>query len=333
MLIALMNNSPTTNMAAEVDRVTATRFNVLVADDSDNDQILTGRLIAKSSCLRLVATVNSGQMVKDYLTGRDKFADRNRFPFPDLVLLDMDLGAISGLEVLDWIKKSCFSKLRVVMLSGTVDPEIAVRAILGGADYFQSKNSSSAEFAHLIRRLEVLLMLLEKREPQKKVPRMNNILTVVDGRAPPLEESIIAAASTGRNFILILDAESELEKLWSALGTTNIVPDRLQRWALLALTEALTSDDFAMLQQCCQERFVYLIEQITLNRNVPPRTKRYMLYCEIRGIISDHDTVEEAGLGLLNYLQGFKMARLLPLAGIYDHGHGRWERVKKLSSN
>ena len=42
---------------------------------------------------------------------------------------------------------------------------------------------------------------------------------------------------------------------------------------------------------------------------------------------------EEAGLALLNYLQGFKMARLLPLAGIYDHGRGKWERVKKLSSD
>lgn len=57
-----------------------------------------------------------------------------------------------------------------------------------------------------------------------------------------------------------------------------------------------------------------------------------MLYCELRGIISDHDMVEEAGLALLNYLQGFKIARLLPLAGIYDHGRGKWERVKKLSS-
>jgi CheY-like chemotaxis protein len=328
-----MKISPTTNMAGEVDRITALRFNVLVADDSTDDQILTARLLSKSNCLKMVAAVNSGEMVKDYLAGRGKFGDRNQFPFPDLLLLDMDLGAVSGLEVLDWIKKSRFSTVRVVMLSGSIDPELALRAILGGADYFQSKNSSSDALAHLIRRLELLMMLLEKRESQRKESKMNNILTVVDGRAPPVEEKIIAAASTGRNFILVLDAASELEKLWSALGTTNVVPDRFQRWALLALTEALAPEDFAMLQMCCQGRFIYLIEQITLNRNVPPRTKRYMLYCELRGIISDHDTVEEAGLALLNYLQGFNMARLLPLAGIYDHGRGKWERVQKLSSN
>jgi len=60
--------------------------------------------------------------------------------------------------------------------------------------------------------------------------------------------------------------------------------------------------------------------------------RRFMLYCELRGIISHHNTVEEAGLSLLNYLTGFNMARLLPLAGIYDHSSGKWERVKKLTS-
>lgn len=75
-----------------------------------------------------------------------------------------------------------------------------------------------------------------------------------------------------------------------------------------------------------------MIEQITLNRNVPPRTKPFLLYCELRGIISGHDTVEDAGLSLLNYLEGFESARLLPLAGIYEHASGEWERVKTLSS-
>jgi hypothetical protein len=66
---------------------------------------------------------------------------------------------------------------------------------------------------------------------------------------------------------------------------------------------------------------------------VPPRVGRFLLYCELRGIISHHNTVEEAGLSLLNYLSGFKMARLLPLAGIYDHASGKWERVKSLRSS
>ena len=315
----------------------AMRFKVLAADDSPNDQLLTQLRLKRSRCLELIATVSTGQKVKKYLLGEGSFADRNAFPFPDLLLMDVDMPGTNGFEVLEWIKTQNFPRLRIVMLSGNEHPQAAARALALGADYFQSKNSHPADLNHLVRRLELLMVLLENREPRlPQVPRknMNNkILTVVDGRAPPWKQAITDAAASGKNFLLVLDSESELEKLWSTLGTTNIVPGRLQRWGLLALVEALTPEDFDSLQKISEQRFIYLIEQITLNRNIPPRTKRYLLYCELRGIISDHDTVEEAGLSLLGYLEGFKLARLLPLAGIYEHGNGKWARVKKLTSS
>ena len=89
-----------------------------------------------------------------------------------------------------------------------------------------------------------------------------------------METSHYRCSRVRQNFLLILDSESELEKLWRTLGTTNIVPGRLQRWGLLALVEALTPEDFESLQKISEQRFIYLIEQITLNRNVPPRTNR-----------------------------------------------------------
>ena len=324
-------------VGASIDRMEAMRFKVLAADDSPNDQLLTQLRLKRSCSLQLVAAVTTGQQVEAYLRGDGAFGDRNAFPFPDLLLLDVDMPGMNGFEVLEWIKTQDYPNLRIVMLSGNEHPRTAARAIELGADYFQSKNSHPADLNRLVRRLELLMVLLENREP--RVPQRpkkimdKNILSVVDGRAPPWKQAIIDAAASGKNFLLVLDSESELEKLWSTLGTTNVIPGRLQRWGLLALVEALTPEDFASLQKISEQRFIYLIEQITLNRNVPPRTKRFLLYCELRGIISDHDTIEEAGLSLLSYLEGFKLARLLPLAGLYDHGSGKWERVKKLSSN
>ena len=99
------------------------------------------------------------------------------------------------------------------------------------------------------------------------------------------------------------------------------------------MAEALTAEDYAFLLDVYRGSHVYLIEQITFDRNVPPRTKKIMLYCELRGIVSEHDTVEEAGIALLGYLDTFKRARLLPLAGIYEHNGAKWVRVKKLTSN
>jgi hypothetical protein len=182
------------------------------------------------------------------------------------------------------------------------------------------------------------MMLLEQRDQHKAKPHanimnINRTLAIVDGRAPPWDVNIRAAADSKRNFLLILDTELDLERLWAALGTTTIVPDRLHRWGALAMADALNDEDYATLLAIYRTQCVYLVEQLTLTRNVPPRTKRIMLYCELRGIISEHNTVEEAGLALLDYLNGFAKARLLPLAGIYEYKEETWIRVKKLSSN
>ena len=200
----LSNPQQTETVGASIDRMEAMRFKVLAADDSPNDQLLTQLRLKRSRSLELVATVCSGQKVKQYLLGEGAFADRNAFPFPDLLLMDMDMPGMTGLEVLEWIKTQNFPRLRIVMLSGNEHPQAAARALALGADYFQSKNSHPADLNHLVRRLELLMVLLENREPRlPQLPRkiMNNkILTVVDGRAPPWKQAITDAAASGKTF-------------------------------------------------------------------------------------------------------------------------------------
>src|SRR5687767_13253465 len=109
-----------------IDRMTAVKFKVLVADDSVVDQILAQRRLSRSCCLELVGTAADGDEVKDYLTGNGKYADRKKFPFPDLLLLDVDMPRSNGFEVLAWVKSRNFPSLRIVMLSGHSDPEAGV---------------------------------------------------------------------------------------------------------------------------------------------------------------------------------------------------------------
>src|SRR6478736_273112 len=220
-----------------VDHMAAMRFAVLVADDSSEDRFFIERGLKRSPSLHQVGVVGDGQMVQDYLSGRGEYADRARYPFPDLLLLDIDMPHVNGLEVLVWLKTQNFPFLRVVMLSGSLDSANIARALELGADYCQAKNVDRGMMEALMRRLEILMILLERRDPKPPSPFMNSFktLNIVDGRGPPWEAEINAAADTKQNFILILKSEQDLDKLWAALGTTNILPDRLNRWGVLAM--------------------------------------------------------------------------------------------------
>ena len=273
---------------------------------------------------------------QDYLAGVGRFSDRAQFPFPDLLLLDLDMPHVNGLEVLAWLRSQKFPQLRTVVLSATPDPAKIASSLELGADYFQVKMSDTNDIRAFMHRLELLMVMLDTRDQislQNENFMKSNTLTIIDGRSPPAEAQMLEVANTKRNFLLILRAEQELEKLWAVLGTTTTMPGRLDRWGVLAMADAVSEDGYRLLLDVYAANAVYLIEQLVLTRTVPPRTLPIVLYCEMRGIISEHTTVEEAGLSLLEYLARFDRARLLPLAGIYEYRDAKWQRVKKLTSD
>jgi two-component system response regulator len=326
----------------ETEKNAALRFGVLLADDSQADHFFAKRALDKSVCLRPVAEVYDGVEVIEYLSGSGKFEDRVQFPFPALLLLDIMMPRMNGLEVLAMLQKANFPGLRIVMLSSSLDPVNIEKALALGADYYQAKPRNAEGMDALVRRLELLMVLMHQREPKTFMKNSSDsppegmlpytMLKLVDGRDANWHSAIRLAADSKRNFVLILKNEDDLEKLWSVLGTTNMMPERMGRWGILAMAEALETNDYALLLEIYRENAIYLVEQLTLERNAPPHTQRYILYCELRGIISDHQTIEEAGISLLGYLNFFKRARLLPLAGIYEYVDRNWVRVKKLTS-
>ncbi len=110
---------------------------ILYVDDDDNDVLLVKHALR---CLKLaldLQAVNDPEKASAYLEGRAPYADRMRHPMPDLVLLDLKMPRLHGLEILSWIRNQRrFEELVVVVLSASNHaPEINRAYELGANSY------------------------------------------------------------------------------------------------------------------------------------------------------------------------------------------------------
>jgi two-component system, response regulator len=90
---------------------------ILLIDDSPTDVEVTLGALHMQGLATAVRIARGGQEALDYLFGRGQFANRRRFPLPDLILLDLTMPAVDGYEVLRLIKcDECLRAIPVIIL-------------------------------------------------------------------------------------------------------------------------------------------------------------------------------------------------------------------------
>jgi len=112
---------------------------ILVAEDDANDRVLLTHALTRDSLPVRVAMVGDGEEAIDYLQGEGKFADRVRYPIPDLLMLDLKMPGLNGLDVLRWLRANdiCAS-LPVIIFSGSgLEKDVQDAYRLGANTYFQ----------------------------------------------------------------------------------------------------------------------------------------------------------------------------------------------------
>jgi CheY-like chemotaxis protein len=132
---------------------------VLVADDSESDRILLKKAMQRAARLRLIGEVSNGHDAIAYLKGHEHFNDREKYPLPDLLLLDLKMPMKDGFDVLTWLRTQSFKALTVVVLTDSMHAEHIKRALDLGADLFQVKPRMPHDLTAMVLALEEHLQL------------------------------------------------------------------------------------------------------------------------------------------------------------------------------
>ena len=114
---------------------------ILLVEDTEEHAILMMRALENGKLKPRIFWITDGKAALDFLSNRGAYADREANPKPDLILLDLKLPKVSGLEILEQIKSE--ERLRdipVVILTASDEGRDIIRSYQGGADSYFTKS-------------------------------------------------------------------------------------------------------------------------------------------------------------------------------------------------
>ena len=124
---------------------------ILLVEDCPDDLGLLRRFFSKAGLRNPLQSVPDGVEAMAYLLGRAQYADRKTYPEPNILLIDINMPRINGLELMSWLRtQPDFEHLVVIALSGSAEQEEIDRAYQMGANSYLLKPSGGAELEKVI---------------------------------------------------------------------------------------------------------------------------------------------------------------------------------------
>ena len=139
---------------------------VLLVEDNVDDESLTLRALRKNNIMNEVVVACDGLDALDYLFARARHADRDKSQMPALIILDLSLPKLHGLDVLKEIRThEETALLPVVVLTSSEDEKQLEASIRLGANSFIHKPVDAQEYSEMILQLGLYWLLLNHAPP------------------------------------------------------------------------------------------------------------------------------------------------------------------------
>ncbi len=139
---------------------------VLLVEDNPNDEALILRALRKARLANPIDVVRDGADALDYLFAEGPHAGRDRTHLPTVVILDLELPKLNGLEVLDRIRADPHTRrLPVVILTSSDEDKNVVASYDLGANSFVQKPIDFPGFSEAIARVGVYWAMINRLPP------------------------------------------------------------------------------------------------------------------------------------------------------------------------
>lgn len=157
----------------------------LLVEDNEDHVVLIRRAFAKSKVLNPVQVVRNGEDAIAYLEGTGRFSNRDEYPLPAVVLLDLKLTGLDGFDVLRWIRQQAgLRALRVVVLTSSSEIRDVNLAYQLGANSFLVKPVDFEDFVRVTQALQGYWLWTDKEPQSYRSPRMKEPRNGGSGERP-----------------------------------------------------------------------------------------------------------------------------------------------------
>ena len=142
---------------------------IMLVEDNPDDELLTKRALLKNNIGNEVVVAHDGVEALDYLLCRGEYADRDPKVQPQIILLDLKLPKLTGLEVLREIRQNKYTRLLpVVILTSSKEEKDLIEGYSLGANSYIRKPVDFDQFTESVRQLGLYWLVLNESPPEEE---------------------------------------------------------------------------------------------------------------------------------------------------------------------